>query len=257
MLAKAKSIYPRAHAAFRYLKWGRDLREWRITSGQCPSCTGKYFLSIKPLPFMTRCLKCFSNVTNAAVIDVMTQHQQKVRVRDVWEMSTYGPVLAYSRRTFPNVVASEYIPTAQPGELVNAIRNEDVQNLSFPDSSLDMITSNQVFEHVEDDIKGYAECFRVLRPQGALLFTIPLYDTVTTEQTAKVVDGSIVHLAEPEYHGSRTGGAKTALVYWKHSINDIVRRVAQVGFTVRIIDVKIARGQRQAQPVIYAVKAMA
>jgi ubiquinone/menaquinone biosynthesis C-methylase UbiE len=54
------------------------------------------------------------------------------------------------------------MPDEKLGERINGIFNQDVQHLTFSDASFDVVTSNQVFEHVPDDIKGYAECLRVL-----------------------------------------------------------------------------------------------
>ena len=101
-------------------------------------------------------------------------------------MSTYGATLSFLRKHFYHVYESEYFEGEKSGEIVYGILNQDVQETSFSDSSLDLITSNQVFEHVLNDIKGYAECFRVLRPGGALLFTVPLYDIQATEKLARL-----------------------------------------------------------------------
>ena len=51
--------------------------------------------------------------------------------------------------------------------------NADVTNLSFEDSSFDLIISFDVFEHIDNDQKCIDECFRVLRKGGNLVFTVP------------------------------------------------------------------------------------
>ena len=140
------------------------------------------------------------------------------------------------------------------GEVVNGIRNEDVQNLSMLDESLDLITSNQVFEHVPDDIAGYTECFRVLRPGGALIFTVPINNEPNTIMAAEKIGGKIIFHMEPEYHGSRAGGPKSALVFWHFSVQDICERVSRAGFNTKLIDVMITPAQMIPQKVIYAVK---
>ena len=116
------------------------------------------------------------------------------------------------------------------------------------------ITSNHVFEHVPDDMRGYSECHRVLRRNGALVFSIPLYDLPETEKLAETIDGEIILLRKPEYHHSRLGGANSALTFWHHSVHDICNRVASAGFDVRLVDVVIAPSQKIPTKVVYVVK---
>jgi SAM-dependent methyltransferase len=205
-------------------------------------------------PFMTRCVRCGANVPNLALIPVINAHREKTRVEDVYEMSTYGATLGYLKRTFANVIESEYFPRKAPGQIIDGIRNEDVQCLSFADASLDLITSNQVFEHVPDDVLGYRECFRALRPGGALVMAVPLGDRPETLMAAEVIGDKIVHHMEPQYHDSRRGGPRSALVFWHHSVNDICSRIARAGFEATLVNVVITPVQQVPQRVIYAVK---
>ena len=92
-------------------------------------------------------------------------------------MSSYGSILKWLRKHFRSVSTSEYLPSGELGRLVNGTLNQGIQKLTFEDDSFDILTSNQVFEHVPDDRAGYRESYRVLRPGGALIFSVPLYDT--------------------------------------------------------------------------------
>lgn len=169
-------------------------------------------------------------------------------------MSTYGATLNYLKLHFKDVLESEYFPNKKPGEIVDGVLNEDVQDLSFATNSLDLITSNQVFEHVPDDIKGYRECYRVLKKNGALIFSVPLYNTPKTEQLAALNKNKIIYYMEPEYHDSRNAGPHSILTFWRHSEHDIVSRVELAGFKVMLKDVIIAPSQKIAAKVIYAIK---
>jgi SAM-dependent methyltransferase len=172
-----------------------------------------------------------------------------------YELSTYGATLKYLENSFASVTVSEYIPSHARGSFVRGILNQDVQDLTFSDSSFDLVTSNMVFEHVPDDIKGYGECLRILRPGGVLIFTVPLYNTPSTVKLAELTSGGIKFLQEPEYHDSRIGGPKSALTFWRHSVNDICSRVKEVGFSnVSLVDVVIAPSQGLPSKVVYAVK---
>jgi SAM-dependent methyltransferase len=169
-------------------------------------------------------------------------------------MSTYGATLSFLRKHVEHVYESEYIEGNISGEIVDGVLNQDVQQTSFSDSSLDLITSNQVFEHVPEDKKGYAECFRILRPGGALLFTVPLYDIPATEKLAEIRDGELIYFRKPEYHDSRATGPESILTFWHHSLHDIAERVSSCGFDVTVEEVFIAPCQTPATKVVLASK---
>jgi SAM-dependent methyltransferase len=247
-------LSPRLKAVRRYLGWADPVHRWRLSAAKCPLCGSSLFLSMRADPFMTRCLRCRATAVNLSIIPLIEKHARAAPLDSVWEMSTYGATLDFLRSRCANVYASEYFPGEAPGAIVDGVRNEDVTRLSFEDNSLDLITSNQVFEHVPEDIIGFAECFRVLRPGGALIMTVPLYKTARTVLMAEIKDGQIVFHQEPEYHDSRTAGPKTALVFWQHSMNDICERVSSVGFEAELVDVEIAPSQKRPYQVIYARK---
>jgi len=45
----------------------------------------------------------------------------------------------------------------------------------FPDASFDLVSSLDVFEHIDVDEAAIQECFRVLKPGGVLLATVPAH----------------------------------------------------------------------------------
>ncbi|MBI3481216.1 MAG: methyltransferase domain-containing protein [Nitrosomonadales bacterium] len=172
-----------------------------------------------------------------------------------YELSTYGATLNYLRKHFGAVVASEYFPGLESGIVYQRILNQDVQGLTFSDASFDLVTSNQVFEHVPDDMPGYRECCRVLKPGGSLVFSVPLHDIPETRQLAVLKNGHIEWLGRPEFHDSRLGGAKSAPTFWYHSIHDITSRVKEAGFSdVQLEEVMIASAQAAPSLVVHAIK---
>ena len=61
--------------------------------------------------------------------------------------------------------------------------------------------------------------------------------------------------APEEYHDSRTEGPKSAPVFWRHSLQDIVARAKSVGFSqVELVDVFITTAQIDPAKVILAIK---
>ena len=74
----------------------------------------------------------------------------------------YGATFNYLKRNFKEFVFSEYFEGVDSGKLINKILSQDVQNTSFKNNQFNLITSNQVFEHVPDLDKAFSECSRIL-----------------------------------------------------------------------------------------------
>jgi len=247
---------PRVRSAIRYLSWSDPVYKWKLSRATCPSCGARLFISLKPSDFLTRCLSCRANAVNLALIPVIeSDFGPSARVAHAYELSTFGATHDYLHQRFEQVTVSEYMPGEVKGAVFNGVLNQDVQDLTFADDSFDLITSNQVMEHVPDDIQGFRECWRTLKPRGRLIFTVPLYDTPHTIRMAEVTPDGIRLLQEPEYHDSRLGGPRSALTFWRHSCHDICDRLRAAGFqTAKLVDVMIAPSQRFPTRVVHAAK---
>jgi SAM-dependent methyltransferase len=55
-----------------------------------------------------------------------------------------------------------------------AVRVGDVVRLPYPDQCFDGLTSGEVLEHLPDDQRAVREFYRVLRPGGVCVVTVPL-----------------------------------------------------------------------------------
>lgn len=120
------------------------------------------------------------------------------------------------KRQYPQLVGSEYFGSSyRAGDMVGELRNENVMGLSFEDKSFDRILSLDVLEHVPDHLSAFRELYRVLDDNGVMLFSVPFsYDSPKNIVRAmNRPDGSIHHLAEPEYHGNPVDPDAGALCY--------------------------------------------
>jgi hypothetical protein len=243
----------RIFAALRYLFWASPPYKWKLSMAECPSCGKSIFLHLRSDAFMTRCLRCKNNVTNLAIISVI-KNLNIAEEESTWEMSTYGATHDFIKKTFYNFKSSEYVDSIESGKLINGILVQDATKTSFPSNSIFLITSNQVFEHIPNDLLAYKECFRILKKNGYLIFSIPLYDIPHTKQIAEIVNGKLVFNGVPEYHSSRTGGYRSAPTFWHHSINDIQQRVSNFGFEVNILNISISEAQKKPAIVICCKK---
>ena len=151
------------------------------------------------------------------------------RTAAVYELSSRGALCRYLRRRFARVTVSELWDGVAPGDFHRGVQCQDVQRLTHPDGAFDLVTSTEVFEHVPDDRRAFAEVHRVLRPGGLLVFTVPLMDAGATLERAEIRYGRIVHLVTPEYHGDRLRGRCSVLAFRTYG-PDIVDRLRAAGF---------------------------
>jgi SAM-dependent methyltransferase len=110
------------------------------------------------------------------------------------------------------------------------IRHENIEVLSFPNDSLDLIVSNDVFEHVPNYLQGFQECCRVLRTGGVMIATIPIH-TERTESVcrASFVDGKLQYIQPPTFHGnpvSKDGSLVFTDFGW-----DLIEEIKMQGFS--------------------------
>lgn len=204
-------------------------------------------------PLRGRCLRCLSTPIHRAVgslIAVMNLPPSS----PVYELSSRGALVRYLRRRFDSPYFSEYFDDVPPGGSRGGVPCQDVQHLRLADASFDLVTSTEVFEHVPDDLRGFREVCRVLRPGGRFLFTVPIRDDdVTLERATVGGDGAIVHLAAPEYHSDRIRGGRRVLAFRTYG-RDICDRLATAGFRAAIRTVDEPHHGIDGRKVVVAVK---
>ena len=119
---------------------------------------------------------------------------------------------------------TQYFPGLERGVQHRGFQNEDLEQLTFRDQSIDLHVTQDVFEHIFDPAQAFREIARTLKPGGAHIFTTPLVNKNSpTEWCARRdAQGGIEHLIDPpEYHGNpvSTEGSLVT-VHWGF---DIVR----------------------------------
>ena len=88
---------------------------------------------------------------------VATPPAATLRVLEINEAGTLSPVLS-----------------RLPGHLLAAYPAVDMRAMPFPDASFDLIVHSDTLEHVPGPEEALRECARVLRPRGAMCFTVPV-----------------------------------------------------------------------------------
>lgn len=106
----------------------------------------------------------------------------------------------------------------------------DIENIELPDGEAATVICNHVLEHV-DDRRALAEIFRILKPGGILIVSVPLVDgwDLTYENDA-IIDPSLrkVHFGQSDH-----------VRYYGRDFSDRIRRA---GFSS--VDCVVAEGSR-------------
>ena len=154
------------------------------------------------------CVRCHLNTRQRVIGARVRDHvRSRPQPMDVYLTEQVTPIYQWLVRTLPgtNWVGSEYLGPSIAGGTVDeaGIRHEDVERLSFADGRFDLVVSNDVLEHVNDPARALAELFRVLRPGGVMLMTVPFHVALEQNRRRAEVGGSgIVHHLPAEYHGN-------------------------------------------------------
>ena len=134
------------------------------------------------------------------------------------------------RGLYPRFLGSEFTFDQVRKEWMYPIPLEDLQNLSLPDGAFDIVSTNEVLEHVPSIDSALEEIARVLRPGGWHIGTVPFYYFYEKGERRAILDGygDIVHLLEPQYHGDpmNEGG----VLVFEIPAWDIIERAHRAGF---------------------------
>ena len=185
------------------------------------------------------CPQCRMNNRQRLIATLVKQELNVDYKKYVYFMEKVTPIYNWVTENFKNhnIVGSEYLGHEyKSGEIIKGIRHEDVESLSFSDDSLDLIVSNDVFEHVPNPEKAFSECARVLKPGGLMLATIPFHSNNNESVSrAKIVNGQLENILEPAYHGNPVS-AEGSLVFTDFGW-DVLKEMQHAGFADVYIEV--------------------
>ncbi len=151
------------------------------------------------------CHQCKLPSRQRAIIDFMERVLAPGRLDAIYVTEQTTPFYRFLKRYYPNTIGSEFLHdgTAQGESNWLGVRNEDLTHLSLRDSSVNVICTTDVLEHVPEYPKALSECCRALKSGGAFIISVPfvLHNHETLVRARVNADGSIEHLLTPEYHG--------------------------------------------------------
>lgn len=190
-----------------------------IFSGICPICDGGAVFRSDTAWYRDglKCESCHSIPRERALALVLSELRPQWRGLTIHESSPAkrGISLRLGKEC-KQYVPTQFFPGMPLGEVVRGFRNENLERLTFADSSFDIFVSLDVMEHVDEPESVFREAARTLRPGGLCLFTTPTYkQRVVTERRAKyLTDGTVDFLGnKPEYHGNPISDAGSLVTF--------------------------------------------
>jgi SAM-dependent methyltransferase len=229
---------------------------WRNKLGHCPVCGKATVFLLTQKPELIRnhavCIRCRSNSRNRQLALCILDAFQGRGIGGLSDFAAHSDIrilntstttpIAKALGTGSNIHCSEFLDGIAPGARNSAgILNQDLTQLTFPDMSLDLVLTEDVFEHVPDIKLGFREVFRVLKKGGLHIFTIPFYFDRPTRELFQWRDGRPI-LEEPiEYHGDPVRGE---IPCFTHIGYDVIAYLRELGFAVRIERTSFAEQER-------------
>ena len=139
----------------------------------CPLCqfSGPAFVHLSnhlSISWNSACPNCNSRSRHRGLIFLYRKYLQNSRGKKILHFAP-EPVLENKIRKCSQ---HQYYTTDYHMSDVD-FPKENIQELSFDDSSFDLVLSNHVLEHVPDDQQALTEISRVLIRGGAMIITIP------------------------------------------------------------------------------------
>jgi SAM-dependent methyltransferase len=144
------------------------------------------------------CIRCLANRRYEMLAEYLRESIPDIGELVVVELDHRSPLRDFLSNA-KKYVRTYYSNTDRLGSVRHdGAQCEDITRMTFADESVDVLISSDVLEHVPDVAAALRESYRVLRPGGVHLFTVPTVDK--TVKRAEIVGGDIRLLVPPEYH---------------------------------------------------------
>jgi len=193
---------------YRIIFSSDPVRKWKID--YCPICGMKTLMLVDLINLRGTnfCLLCSANNRNKGIADILKKvlvikllHKEinlnklkelltkinldKFSLKSllslsknedlrIYEPSSIGAIFNVLEN-YPNFLYSEYFPKPElkGGQEYKGIRFEDLQALSFKHNYFDIIITQDILEHIKNYSLSFKEIYRVLKPFGIHIFTVP------------------------------------------------------------------------------------
>lgn len=199
----------------RAVLWPALVEAWQLTAAE---------VALVDVQQGTHCTACGANVRSIALARAIMR----------WAAGGLGvPVATFAAFVeFPAVASLRVLEINHAGTLYPYLARlprhqlvlypeHDMMRLTFADSSHDLIVHSDTLEHVSDPVQGLRECYRVLAPGGAVVFTVPILPARLTRNRRGL---------PPSYHGQESTDESALLVHTEFGA-DAWTMVLEAGFS--------------------------
>jgi hypothetical protein len=191
------------------------IRRHAAVHGYCDYCAsvGELQVDVGPnfglgYPNLREGMRCICGAKNRDRLMLLAIRSYVAGGERVVLFGSQDRLAAWIREHCAQAVLCEYFgANSLPGETRETasgqIFNQDLCNMTFADRSVDVLIHCDVLEHVPQVEAAARESYRVLKPGGRTIFTMPFFQNCesTVVRAVQAADGTVTHLLPPELHG--------------------------------------------------------
>ncbi len=180
-----------------------------VTREMCKVCGKKTDFVIEDGAVLLReakCSCCGASIRNSDIAGEILQYigeEEGGLINHLSALSQYKILNACSSGYIHNVLKNlenytccEFFEKVPVGEYYEGVLCVDLCNIPFEDNFFDIIITEDVFEHIRGYEAAFKEIYRVLKPNGAHVFTVPIHDgrkTIDREGRNKIYHGDPIN----------------------------------------------------------------
>ncbi|MGV1867583.1 MULTISPECIES: class I SAM-dependent methyltransferase [unclassified Rhizobium] len=166
-----------------------------------------------------QCAACGSNLRSIALADALRNTFSTDQTLNLF--LTTSPALDLTVLEINEAGALHRQLALLPGHVFAEYPDIDMHALPYAAGTFDVVIHSDTLEHVQNPVHALGECRRVLKPGGALCFTVP----IIIGRMTRTRDG-----LRPSYHGDPTKSASDYLVHTEYGA-DAWTHLIQAGFS--------------------------
>ena len=203
--------------------WGLiSVAEFKIYRGKCSLCGFGLIVQFSATEMGIRCARCRASAVHMSLGFNIARLNLNFASMRAFEMSSRGPFVNFLKKRAGALELSEYWPDIPLGAEKEGISCQNVEQLTFRDSSFHLCTSTEVFEHVSDDTRGFSEIHRVLKPGGWLVNILLLFLAIGAVEwltMARIMRTQVQSLRQQEFVEAAVSlGLPPSAIIFKHII---------------------------------------
>jgi len=175
---------------------------------------------------LTKCSVCNSNVRERALKYIMDREILNNQSLIIHESSPGGALHNYFVKNYKKYTYSHYFNDIPNGKFNNkGIQCVDLNNIPFDDNTIDIFITLDVFEHIFTPELAIKEIYRVLKPGGRYIMTVPIENENKKTEKACYLNSNneIIHIQTKksveknvllEYHGNPIDNSGSVVTYY-------------------------------------------